>query len=129
MESDLFNNLAIFNELMLLLLGYLMYLFTDYVPTPETRYFFGKVLLNMLYFNVGVNLIVLGIEISGRAIRALKKEFMLRKLKKQRELYAQYAKVRPCNLPMTVKDALRMDMKKNWKKRKLAKFKLAQNIE
>ena len=88
MESDLFNNLAIFNELMLLLLGYLMYLFTDYFPTPETRYFFGKVLLNMLYFNVGVNLIVLGIEISGRAIRALKKEFILRKLKKQRDLYA-----------------------------------------
>ena len=72
MESVLFNNLAIFNELMLLLIGYLMYLFTDYIPVPETRYFFGKVLLYLLYFNVSVNLVVLAIEISSRALRGLR---------------------------------------------------------
>jgi len=72
MESVLFNNLAIFNELMLLLIGYLMYLFTDYIPVPETRYFFGKVLLYLLYFNVAVNLVVLAIEISSRALRGLR---------------------------------------------------------
>ena len=81
MESDLFNNLAIFNELMLLLLGYLMYLFTDFIPVPETRYFFGKILLYLLYFNVAVNIIVLAIEIASRAVKGIRIRFKIRKLK------------------------------------------------
>ena len=96
MESGLFNNLAIFNELMLLLIGYLMYLFTDYIPVPETRYLFGKVLLYLLYFNVAVNLVVLAIEISSRAFRGLRIQLKLRQLKKQRELLKKF-KVFPFN--------------------------------
>ena len=68
MESALFNFLANFNESMLLIKGYYMYLLTDFVPEPETRYYFGKVLLSLLYFNVAVNLVMLGIEIGNRAI-------------------------------------------------------------
>jgi len=58
-----------------------MYLFTDFIPVPETRYFFGKVLLYMLYFNVAVNLVVLAIEIVSRAIHGLKIKFKLRSLR------------------------------------------------
>ncbi len=58
-----------------------MYLFTDFIPVPETRYFFGKVLLYMLYFNVAVNLVVLAIEIGCRAIHGLKIKFKLRSLR------------------------------------------------
>lgn len=86
MESQLFNNLAIFNEAMLLEIGYLMYLFTDYIPEPETRYFFGKVMLYLLYFNVGVNLIVLGVEIAGRAMRSARIYFKIRSLKRARDM-------------------------------------------
>ena len=66
MESVLFNFLAGFNESMLLVMGYLMYMLTDYVPLPETRYYYGKVVLSLLYFNVAVNLVLLGIEIASR---------------------------------------------------------------
>jgi hypothetical protein len=38
MESTFLNVLASFNEGILLLMGYLMYLFTDFVPEPETRF-------------------------------------------------------------------------------------------
>ena len=82
MESRLFNNLAIFNELMLLLIGYQMYLFTEFIPIPETRYFFGKVLLYLLYFNVAVNLVVLAFEISSRAYKAVRVKLKIRALKK-----------------------------------------------
>lgn len=67
---------------MLLLIGYQMYLFTDYIPVPETRYFFGKVLLQMLYFNVAVNLIVLAFEIASRAVRGIKIKLKIRELKR-----------------------------------------------
>ena len=78
MESRLFNNLAVFNELMLLLFGYQMYLFTDFIPVPETRYFFGKILLYLLYFNVAVNLVALAFEISGRAVKNIKQMLKIR---------------------------------------------------
>lgn len=68
MESALFNFLACFNESMLLAMGYLMYMLTDYVPEPETRYLFGKALLSMLYFNVAINLFMLGVEIAVRIV-------------------------------------------------------------
>ncbi len=72
MESTLFNFLAGFNESMLLVMGYLMYMLTDYVPSPETRYYYGKVVLSLLYFNVAVNLIMLGVEISNRMLDWIK---------------------------------------------------------
>ena len=68
MESNLFNFLAAFNESMLLVMGYLMYTLTEYVPEPETRYFFGSVLLYLLYLNVAVNIFMLGVEISYRVL-------------------------------------------------------------
>ena len=66
MDSALFNFLAIFNEFMLLFMGNMMYLLTDFVPLPETRYFIGEVILILLYFNVAVNLIMLGLEVASR---------------------------------------------------------------
>ena len=86
MESRLFNNLAIFNELMLLLIGYQMYLFTEFIPVPETRYLFGKFLLYLLYFNVAVNLVVLAFEIGSRAYKAIRINLKIRALKKQRAI-------------------------------------------
>ena len=82
MESRLFNNLAIFNELMLLLIGYQMYLFTEFIPVPETRYFFGKILLYLLYFNVAVNLVVLAFEIWSRFVKGIRIKLKIRALKK-----------------------------------------------
>ena len=86
MESVLFNFLAGFNESMLLIMGYLMYMLTDYVPLPETRYYYGKIVLSLLYFNVAVNLVLLGIEIASRMTVWIKVQLRLyqKKIKKQR---------------------------------------------
>jgi hypothetical protein len=48
---------------MLVFMGYQMYLFTDYVSAPEKRYKLGKNLLWLVYFDIGLNLVVLGIDI------------------------------------------------------------------
>ena len=73
MEKPLFNALATFNEVVLALMGYQMYLFTDYVPDPETRFSLGKVLLWLVYFDIVVNFIFLSIEIVMRSIRWIKR--------------------------------------------------------
>jgi hypothetical protein len=41
-------------------------LFTDYVAEPETRYMFGMWLHRLVYFNIAVNLVVLGSEIATK---------------------------------------------------------------
>jgi len=81
MESTLFNVLAVFNESMLVVMGYQMYLFTDFVPDPETRFLFGKTLLWLVYFDIGANLVCLGLVIRERSTRWLKKQFLLLKHK------------------------------------------------
>ncbi len=85
MESVLFNFLAGFNESMLLIMGYLMYMLTDYVPLPETRYYYGKIVLSLLYFNVAVNLVLLGIEIASRMTVWIKVQLRLYQKKKTKQ--------------------------------------------
>ena len=72
MEEDHFDYLAIFNEAILLVISYLLFLYTEYVPDPEMRYKFGNIMLYLLYINFGVNLLLLIFEI----MRLLKKEFL-----------------------------------------------------
>lgn len=43
-------------------------------------------MLYLLYFNVGVNLIVLGVEIAGRAMRSARIYFKIRSLKRARDM-------------------------------------------
>ena len=73
MDSKMFNGLAIFNECILVFMGFQMYNFTDYIPNPERRYDLGKYFLGLVYFNIAVNLFVLGIDIIVRIIKAAKK--------------------------------------------------------
>lgn len=75
LESALFNRLAIFNECMLVFMGYQVYLFTDFVPEPETRYILGKFLLVLLYMNIAMNLVVMGTEVANRSSRWAKRMF------------------------------------------------------
>ena len=56
-----------------------MYLFTDFVPEPETRYKLGKWLLVLLYLNIGMNLVVMGVEVASRTSRWAKRKFILYK--------------------------------------------------
>lgn len=73
----MFNILAIFNEFILFLMGYQMYLFTDYVSDLEKRYKMGSVFLGLVYFNIGVNFLVLGIDVSSKTFRTLKRKYIL----------------------------------------------------
>lgn len=77
MDSGVFNILAIFNEFILFLMGYQMYLFTDYVSDLEKRYKMGSVFLGLVYFNIGVNFLVLGIDVSSKTFRTLKRKYIL----------------------------------------------------
>ena len=81
METLLFNALAIFNETILVVIGYQMYLFTDYVTEPEMRFKLGNVLLGFVYFDIAINLVVLCIEIVIRSTRWIKRTIAKRRIK------------------------------------------------
>ena len=84
MESWWYDGLAMFNECVLWIVVDMLALFTDYIPRPEVRYSYGFLLIAILYFNFGVNLIMLAIE-SIRITKMHYKRYKLHKLiKKQR---------------------------------------------
>jgi len=60
MEDKPLNFVTIFNEYMLLLLSYFVFLFSGYVPDAEIRYFFGWVYIGLLVFLIVVNLVAIG---------------------------------------------------------------------
>ena len=91
MESTFFNVLTSFNEGILLVIGYMMYLFTDFAPEPETWFLLGKILLWLVYFDIAVNFIFMFIVIASRSLRWFKRFYIRIKhkiivdyLKKQR---------------------------------------------
>ena len=81
LEKPLFNHLAIFNECLLVFMGYQMYLFTDYVIEPEKRYELGKIMLVILYFQITINLVVLGAVIGRKVFLWTKQQYFLTKHK------------------------------------------------
>lgn len=85
MEADRFDFLAIFNECVQLICCYMLFLYTEYVPNPEDRYYFGEYLLYLLYINFGLNIVMLGFEIAGIIRMHCRRKFYHRKLKNERE--------------------------------------------
>jgi hypothetical protein len=69
MDGYIFDFLVIFNEAVLLLASYLLFLYTEYVPDPELRYKFGNIMMYLLYFNFSLNILLLLIEIVRQIIR------------------------------------------------------------
>lgn len=59
MRNLLFNTMAIFNELVILLLAICMVVFTDYVPDVEARYNFGWVFLGIIGIDTAINVVVM----------------------------------------------------------------------
>ena len=103
----MFNGLAIFNECMLVFMGYQMYLFTDFVPEPEKRYILGKYLLVLLYMNIAMNLVVMGVEVANRSSRWLKRKFIQLKhrlaidyIKQRRAQHVEVVKEEAVALPV-----------------------------
>ena len=82
MENGIQNGLAIFNESVLLTCCYLHFLFTDYVPTPELKYYFGNFSLYVLYVDFGLNFILLVREVILIISKNCKKIFLHRRLRK-----------------------------------------------
>lgn len=73
MDGYILDFLAIFNEVVLLFASYLLFLYTEYVPSPELRYKFGNIMMYLLYFNFGLNILLLVFEIVRQIIRHLKR--------------------------------------------------------
>jgi len=69
MEANHYNYLGLFNEIVLYICITVSFLFTEFVPVPETRYMFGNYFLYLLYINLGLNLAVLGYEITRQINR------------------------------------------------------------
>jgi hypothetical protein len=84
MEANHYNYLAVFNEFVLLVACYLMFLFTDFVPDPALRFEFGKYFLYLLYANLATNLLVLGFEISKMSHRSCKRWLKIRKWRQRK---------------------------------------------
>lgn len=67
------NFLEIFNELCFLILVYLSYLFTDYVVELQAKQQIGWLFIFLIAFNIGVNFILIGIEVLSITFRTIKK--------------------------------------------------------
>ena len=59
MKDAINNFIQIFNEVVVLLCTWLLFLFTNYVPDPVLRYDYGRKYTYLIGFNFGVNLLVL----------------------------------------------------------------------
>lgn len=85
------------NELVLLTALTLMFLYSDFVAVPETRYEFGDILLNLLYLNFAINLVIILFEVLSGPIR--KKRLQYRKdqaLKQRRKLMIRKKPEKTC---------------------------------
>lgn len=76
-----YNLLALVNEILLLTALTLMFLYSDFVGQPETRYGFGEMLLDLMYFNFAANLVIILFEVLSEPIRQQRLKY-----KKYREL-------------------------------------------
>ena len=88
MIDSLNNFIHIFNEAVILLSIWSLFLFSNYVPDPAKRHEFGWNFLYLLAFNFTVNLIVLIfmiIDISAKKCKRFYKLRQIRKLKKAHE--------------------------------------------
>jgi hypothetical protein len=89
MEADQYDFLAIFNEAVLLIACYMLMLYTEYVPSPEMRYEFGAYFLYLLYFNFGLNILLLINEILRILRRECKKRSYHKKIRQGRKQKVQ----------------------------------------
>ena len=83
MVDSINNFIQIFNEILVMLVIVTLFLFTDYVEDPETRYRFGGHLNVLLAANVGINLIVLVATIIIQIKKSIKRALLKRKAKKE----------------------------------------------
>ena len=86
MEADHYDFLCIFNECVLYICIAVSLLFTEFVPEPETRYMFGNYFLYMLYINLGLNMLLLGYEITRQILKFIKRRMHWSKLRKLRDI-------------------------------------------
>ena len=61
-DDKFINNLEIFNEICVMSITYLLFVFTQFVDLPEIQYLFGWIILAMTSFNIGVNMIIICIK-------------------------------------------------------------------
>lgn len=55
LNQPFLNRIEIFNECCLLCSTYFLFLFTDFVPSPTTRYTLGWAFIGLQIANIGVN--------------------------------------------------------------------------
>jgi hypothetical protein len=58
-EEPKMNRLEIFNEVCILAAAYHLFLFTDYIESPEFRYMIGWSIISITTFNIVVNMLVM----------------------------------------------------------------------
>jgi hypothetical protein len=77
------------------------------VPVPEVRYMYGNIFLYVLYIDVGLNLVLLGYEITRMVVRSCKRRILHKKLRFERkrklEEKALSNQVKPKEVKKTIK--------------------------
>ena len=85
--QDLMNNMIqIFNEVVILFCTWSLFLFTDYVPSPEQRYEYGQSYLYFIGFNFTVNILVLVWIVVSGLIRSCRQKYASRSQKKRSQI-------------------------------------------
>ena len=86
MADKLNNAIQIFNETAVLVCIWSMFLFTNYVGSPEVRHNMGQKVLFFVALNIFINLVVLLVVLIRKIWKAIRIWFIKRKLKKAMRL-------------------------------------------
>ena len=91
---DVINNvIQIFNEAVVIVCIWLMFLFTEYVPEPLVRYEFGENLMYFIGVDVGLNILILFKVIGSKIFKACRGFFLRRKAKQMENLRVENKKL------------------------------------
>lgn len=71
-KNDTQNRLEIMNEGTTVVLLYIVYMFSDLIPDPETQYVAGYVYIVMLISNLLVHLVLIGVTIFVELVKKIK---------------------------------------------------------
>lgn len=75
MENLITNLVQILNEVVVLVCTWYLFLFTPYVPDPQTRYFFGDMFLKIIALDVIVNIGILLYQIVDQIIKKIRMKY------------------------------------------------------
>lgn len=92
MDDAAGNQILIFNEILLSMLTIVLFVFTNFVPSPAVRYQFGWIFIYLVYFMIILTMGIWAIDVYFMVKRQLKIFFYKRKLRQRQNRVKQHNK-------------------------------------